>query len=93
MILLTHDSPIAPGDYIHYFDLHGIKKGSGVLVSLHIDPLFPLTRKKLILKNIYSNHLWSIKFSNYNIYYIKHITRQEKLMLSFLSALNNTTST
>lgn len=89
MNLLTHASKIEPGDYVYYYDINGNKKGFGVLVKVSVDKQFPLTKKKLILKNINTCKYWSVKFNKHIIYYKKHVSQQEKTMKNILSLFDN----
>jgi hypothetical protein len=66
------DPYILPGDHIHYFDLHGVKKGYGVLVKILINKDFPLTRRKLLLKNIDSGRYWTINEMRHIVKYCEH---------------------
>lgn len=68
------DYNILPGDTVYYFDLYGNKKGFGVFVRFIINQRFPLTKRKLLLKNIKTGRYWAISEIHNNIKYSEHRT-------------------
>ena len=70
---ITIVDKVYPGDYILYTNMHGEKVGYGVFVKYLENKNFPLTKRKMLLKNTKSNKYWSINIINYLIYFKEHV--------------------
>lgn len=81
-----------PGDYITYYDLYGNKKGFGIFVKYIENEKFPLTKKKIVLKNFKSKTYWSIYTIKFKIECRKHVSISEKRMNNIMIFLNNSTN-
>ena len=68
---------IFAGDYIFYKSIEGLQKGFGVFVRFIEHPKFPLTKKKMLLKNTTTNNYWSITCAKNFIYYKDHVPKSE----------------
>ena len=76
------------GDYVTYYDFHGNKRGVGIFIKYVEDFKFPLTRKKMLLKNFKTNAYWTIYVISYKIEFKKHVSISEKRIGDIICFLN-----
>ena len=69
------------GGYVRYISMDEDFKFGGILMAIYNKK--NLFETKLLLKNKH-NHLWTIKFTNYYIFYKKHKTKNDNFRNLFL---------
>ena len=77
---LTEHDKIFPGDYIMYTNMHDEKMGYGVFVKYVENKTFPLTKKRMLLKNTQTKKYWSINMINYKIFFKEHVPPNDSKM-------------
>ena len=81
------ETKLCPGDYIYYNDFYGKKKGFGVFLKFIEDDAFPLTRRKILLKNPNTQRVWGINIVKHRIFYKEHVSKSEKKMNDIIKVI------
>lgn len=73
------DEHLLPGDTIHYYNFYGHRDGFGVFVKFMEHDIYPLTKRKILLKNVKTGKMWTITECKYKVYYSEHSVPDKKL--------------